>query len=338
MVKRSNFSKETEKDWLSRIELIKNGERPRPIKQRNYYYLIRNITWKKYKEAPTTYEHFKYETIYKLEDKYGYTREDLNITAKPDGTLYSRERGTELIEYNQQLFPATCVIVTEKSGIAESLSEYLLKYGIFVIDTTGVRGRYPNQYVAKVKVPKFCIEDFDITGCLMAKKFKEECNCERISLLDIMAIEGIKWKDVVEVDTTGHKNNHWNSLYEKDKKLLYKNGKYQRVEIDTVMKFMSPEKFAEVILYLLDNIIPIKDMSEVMELGEYIYVPLIPEIEKEKIIKRINKLNKKYLKQQTKVLEKYEELEEPFEDLDLDVLEEEAKEKYEKMITKEAKK
>jgi len=256
MTKKSNFTKLLEEDWIKRICLVKEGRRPIPIKQRNYYYYIRTRSYQKFGEAPTKYEHFKYSSIYALEERYGYTREDLGITAKADGVLYTRLYGIELIEHEHRLYPLICVIATEKSGIAESLSQYLLKYGIWIIDTAGMRGRYPNQYMSRIKAPKFCIEDLDITGCLMAKKFSEETGAKRISLLSLINILkeklgiNIEIKDVIEEDKTGHRNKHWNSISYQDKRFLKQRDKFWRIEIDTVLKFVDPHMFATAVLYI----------------------------------------------------------------------------------------
>jgi len=332
MAKLSNFSKELELDWLKRIAICKAGGKPQPYQQRNYYYLIRTITWRKYQEGPIKFANFKYDAIYKLEDKYGYSRERLGITAKPDGTLYSRSYGTEMIQYNHELKPLLCAIATEKSGIAESLSQYLLKYGIFVIDTTGNPARYPMQYVNALDVPKFCIEDFDITGCFMAQRFWNEAKAKTISILDIMKQLNVDVKDVIEEDTTGYKNNHLNKLSEEDKSFLFKDGRYWRIEIDTVMKFVKPEVFAKAVLDVLDQEIPIKNMAKVMELGEYIYMPLMPKADRAVVDKLIKASEEGHKENMQDVLSEYEELEQPFEELDLGVLEEEAKNKFEESV------
>ncbi len=329
---KTNFTLEVEKDWCNRIKILKSGKQPVSIQQRNYWYELRTLTYQKHKEIACGYAYFKYTIIYDLEEKYGHTREELGITAKPDGVLYTRKYGTELIQYKHELYPLICVIVTEKSGIAEVLSEYLLRYGIFIVDTTGIRGRYSNQYVKNIKAPKFCIEDFDITGCFMAKKFEEEAEAQRISLLKIMKELKIKREDVVEEDKGGSKNNHWKKIRKEDQEKLYQDGKYWRIEIDSVMKFIKPEKFAEIIIYLLDKEIPIKDMNRVMELGEWIYLPLIPNEDEDKIRKNIEKLENKYQKERQKILAKYEGMKKSFVNLDLDVLEQNAKEEFEKLI------
>ena len=332
---KSNFTNELEKDWLERIKIVKSGKKPEPLKQRNYFYLIRTITYQEHKEAAVTYAHFKYHVIYRLEEEYGYSREELGITAKPDGVLYTRSYGTELIQYKHKVYPLIAVIATEKSGIAESLSEYLAKYGIFVIDTTGNPARYPMQLVAKIQAPKFCIEDFDITGCFMSKRFSDEANAKRISLLSIMKVLKIGWEAVKEEDKAGHKNNHWDSIWEEDKKVLHKEGKYWRTEIDTVMKFAKPAEFAKAVLYLLDKEIPVKNMSLVMDLGEYIYIPLIPQKNKEEIIENIKTLEDKYTDERENILNEYDGLDKSFKELDLDVLEEEAKQKFQENVEAE---
>ncbi len=332
MKQKSNFTKELEKDWLERIKIVESGKEPEPIKQRNYWYLIRTITYQKHKEAAVTYAYFKYDSIYRLEKESGYSREDLGITAKPDGVLYTRSYGTELIQYEHKVYPLIAVIATEKSGIAESLSQYLAKYGIFVIDTTGNPARYPMQLVAKIKAPKFCIEDFDITGCFMSKRFGDGANAKRISLLSLMEVLKIGWDKVVEEDKSGHKNNHWNSIWEEDKKALFKDEKYWRVEIDTVMRFATPEEFAKAILYLLDKEIPIKNMASVMDLGNYIYIPLIPKKAKDKIIDDIKTIGDEYTEARENLLKEYDGLDKSFKELDLDVLEEEAKQKFQENV------
>jgi len=82
----------------------------------------------------------------------------------------------------------------------------------------------------------------------------------------------------------------------------------------------------------LDKEIPIKNMMKIMNVHEYIRVPLIPKKEKENILKKIVWLKKKYKKQRTDVLSQYVRMETSFRELDLDNLELEAKQKFQKNV------
>lgn len=324
-----------ESEWKKLIDIKESGSEVPTIFQRNLFYKCRTITIQKYtKEDVCDYAYFKYELIYKLEDKFGYSREELGIRAKPDATISTRN-GLTLIEYEHRLVPVVCVIATEKSGIAESLAEYLTNYGIYIIDTTGNQGRYPLQLVERYGlkgIPIFCIEDLDITGCFMSERFKK-VNAERINLLDIAKILEVNPKDLWEEDIGGIKNKHFPSIPTSDKKLLLKKGKYRRIEIDTLMDYSgSPEKFATAILNFLDKKILTKNMSKVMELGEWVYVPLIPKKDMESIEKNIENLEKKYESKRKRILYRYKNLRKSFFDLSLENLENEAKDKFEEIV------
>lgn len=315
-----------ESEWKNLIDIVKSGQEPPTIFQRNLFYKCRTLTIRSYgKEQVCDFSYFKYDLIYKLEKKYGYSREELGIRAKPDASLYTRNE-IKLIKYQHNYFPVVSIIATEKSGIAESLAEYLTKYGIYVIDTTGNQGRYPIQLVeARKDIPIFCIEDLDITGCFMGERFKE-VGAKKIDLLYIADKLNIPQADLWEEDAGGHKNHHLDSIDPKDKELLKVNGKYRRIEIDTIMDYTSPEAFADVILDFLDKEIPIKDMSKVMELGEWIYVSPMPKIEADNIKSKIDELEEKYKDSAEKVLDMYRNLEKPFRELELENIEAEAKE------------
>jgi len=71
---------------------------------------------------------------------------------------------------------------------------------------------------------------------------------------------------------------------------------------------------------------------KIMNVHEYIRVPLIPKKEKENILKKIVWLKKKYKKQRTDVLSQYVRMETSFRELDLDNLELEAKQKFQKNV------
>jgi len=130
-----------EEEWLRRIELVKAGETPDKTFQRSnlFYDFLFNCT--KYGVRPVAFAYFKYNLIYALEDKHGYTKEDLNIHSKPDAVLY-RRFGEEFIRYEHTLYKCIGVMATEKSGIAEPLQAPLSRRGIFGIDTQGIQSRY----------------------------------------------------------------------------------------------------------------------------------------------------------------------------------------------------
>lgn len=324
------ISKVLEDEWKKLISIRETtGEEPPVIFQRNLFYKCRTRTIRTYgKSHVCNFAYFKYDLIYNLENKYGYSREQLGIRAKPDATLYKRH-GMELIEYQHRKFPVISIIATEKSGIAESLAQYLTKYGIYVVDTTGNQGRYPIQLVeSRTDVPVFCIEDFDITGCFMSQRFKN-VKAERIDLLYIAKKLGVPEKELWEEDSGGNKNSHRYSISSADKKLLKKKNTWRRIEIDTVLEHAEPEDFARVVLDFLDTKIPVKDMSKVMDLGEWVYIPIMPKKEREKLDKQIEKMEEEYGDAENKVLDRYKKLKKPFEKLKLDELEEKAKQKFE---------
>ena len=127
------ISKVLEEEWKKLIDIKEKGGEPKTIFQRNFFYRCRTITTRKYgKSHICNYAYFKYELIYKFEGRFGYSREELGIRAKPDATISTRY-GLELINYEHKLIPVICIIATEKSGIAESLAEHLTKYGIYII-------------------------------------------------------------------------------------------------------------------------------------------------------------------------------------------------------------
>lgn len=302
-------------EWMKRIELVKKGRTPDRTNQRNLYYKIRYLADKGQLKM-VSYENFKYQWIYKLEHLFSYMKEDLNIFSEPDATLYMRF-GKELIEYRGGLYKCIAILATEKSGIAESLSEYLTKYGILVINTKGIQGRYPMQLAKRYNVPKFSISDYDVSGCFMMKRFENESNMPRITPLDIMKRNNIIWDDVVERDRSV-KNNHWNSIDYKDQKKLRKEGDTYRVELDTIMSKIGPEHFAKTILEILDEKIKIKNMRDVMVIKN------LPEEVEEKLEAIKRALIEKYRDMREDALEFYEDMEAPFRDLNLNELEDDA--------------
>ena len=73
-----------EKEWLRRMEIVKAGGTPNKTYQRSNLYYNFLFACKKYNVKPVIFSYFKYNLIYKLEDKYGMQKEELNIFSKSD--------------------------------------------------------------------------------------------------------------------------------------------------------------------------------------------------------------------------------------------------------------
>ncbi len=258
-----------EKEWLHRISLVKQGGQPERTFQRSNLFYNYLFECNKQGITPCTFSTFKYNYIYKLEDKYGYTKEDINIFSKADAKLYHRF-GTEFIEYNLDLLECIGILATEKSGIAEPLQEPLSKRGIYVIDTQGIQSRYAMQIMqryATVKRPTFTMSDYDVSGCFMMKRY-QAIGAHRVTLLDVIKELNLNEDDLIQEDTS-KRNNHWGSIDDVDKDWLrpdWRKGKTytRKIELDVVMSHVKTNDFCDAVLNLIDKYILLKDVGSVM--------------------------------------------------------------------------
>lgn len=274
-----------EKVWLKRIELVKKGITPEKTYQRSFLFYDFLYECDKANVKPVTFANFKYKLIYKLEEKHGYSKEDLNIHSKPDATLHKRF-GTEMIVYEHNVYFCVAVVVTEKSGIAEALQTQLSNKGILVIDTQGIQSRYAMQIVERYineGLPVFTTSDYDISGCFMMKRYTD-IGAISISLLDIVRNAGLSYEELRQIDKSP-KNNHWNSINKEDQ-LILKNGdgNTYRLELDTIMGKLKSTDFATIFLDMINHYIPIKNVSNI------IITPKYPK----KLDKLIQKIKKKF--------------------------------------------
>jgi len=310
-----------EKEWLKRIESVKQGITPDKTFQRSNLYYDFLFNCEKAGVKSVTFPYFKYNLIYKLEKKYGCSKEELNIFSKSDAVLY-RRFGEELIKYEHVLYKCVGILATEKSGIAEVLNRYLAPRGIFCIDTQGIQSRYSMQIIEryiKMNYPAFTMSDYDISGCFMMKRY-ENIGAIRITLLEVMEKLGLNWDDVKQIDESP-KNNHWDSIKENDKQILRQDGITYRVELDVIMKQVKPEDFCNVVLEIIDEHIPVKDMGEVMILPDY-------PTEIEELLNEIKrKFKRNYEGNRVDIKEDFNEIKKSFLDINLDDLESDAQDR-----------
>lgn len=311
-----------EKEWTQRIKLVKQGITPEKTYQRSFLFYNYLYDCDKANVIPVNFANFKYRLIYKLEEKYGYSKEDLNIHSKPDATLYKRFV-TEMIEYKHHIDKCVALIVTEKSGIAEALQRELYNKGIFVVDTEGIQSRYAMQIAKrymKKGMPVFTTDDYDISGCFMMKRYTD-IGVVGISLLDVITKADLDFNELKQVDKSP-KNNHWGSINIEDQQMLRNSeGITYKLEIDIVMRKLRGKEFVSIYIDIIDDYIPVKDVSEVM------ITPKYPK-ELDKLISKIKKkLGNIYIKEMDSIRKNYDSLEIDLEALDLRKIEEEAKNK-----------
>jgi len=314
-----------EKEWLRRVELVENGETLEKTFQRSNLFYNFLFACRKYGVRPVAFAYFKYNLIYALEEKHGYTKEQLNIHSKPDAVLY-RRFGTEFIKYEHTLYKCIGILGTEKSGIAEPLQSPLSKRGIFAIDTQGIQGRYAMQIMqryAEDKKPVFTMSDYDISGCFMMKRY-QDIGAHRITLLDVIKHLNLDEKEFIQEDESP-KNNHWNSIDRTDKDWLRPNwhlgAKHtRRIEIDVVMSHVSVNTFCDAVLDLIDKYIPVKNVSSVMIHPKY---PTDIKSQLQRLDYILSHL-KKYKPTKVKIYEQYKDVKKTIKNINLEETEEEA--------------
>jgi hypothetical protein len=179
------------------------------------------------------------------------------------------------------------------------------------------------RFKSILKYPIFTISDYDISGCFMMKRY-QDIGAHRITLLDIIKHLKLNEEDFIQEDKSP-RNNHWDSIDAIDKDWFrpgWRQGnKYtRRIEMDVIMKKVSANKFCDAVLDLIDQYIPVKNVSSVMIHPKY---PTDVKEVLERLEYTLSHL-KKYQPSKDSIYEQYEDVKKTIKEINLEETEDEA--------------
>jgi len=191
----------------------------------------------------------------------------LGIQAAERAQLYYRGKVYDVsLDRIPELAEMGCdIIIVEKEGVCEVLEPYASKRGVALLNSRGFIVDYAEKVIELSKRMRgnlHFFSDFDSSGLYMWCKLREKIEIPRIGVDPLMAERlGLDWEALQEdYGQEGKTPQHWKAL-KKMEPALAKMVKRKRVEIDSILAEVGPERLWKCLEERMMKIHPVRDYT-----------------------------------------------------------------------------